>query len=152
MKTKENVLQRICVLLLLISILMTGCAKGKNKGDETVEFVDLNGYTIIRRLTESRDVINAVSSFYTELKDQCKLNVAYGVDEEVDAQEKEILIGKTNRSEDKNHRYSDFSVEYKDGKIYVCGGSAEAIKAATEWMLPTRLLPLFVQKHTIRPW
>lgn len=134
MKTKENVLQRICVLLLLISILMTGCAKGKNKGDETVEFVDLNGYTIIRRLTESRDVINVVSSFYTELKDQCKLNVAYGVDEEVDELEKEILIGKTNRSEDKNHRYSDFSVEYKDGKIYICGGSAEAIKAATEWL------------------
>ena len=75
-----------------------------------------------------------ISSFYTKLKQEKKINVSFGVDEEVDAGEKEILIGATNRIEDRNLRYSDFSIEHKEGKIYINGGSADAIKAATEWL------------------
>ena len=135
MKIQREMIKRIGVILLLISVLMTGCA---DRNDETEksnlgEFLDLNGYTIIRKEQESADVISAISEFYTKLKLEKKINVSFGVDEEVVEGDKEILIGATNRSKDQNHRYSDFSVEYKDGKIYICGGSAESIKAATEW-------------------
>ena len=136
MKFKREMIRRIGALLLLVAVLMTGCSDRNEATGETSqgESLNLNGYTIIRREQEGENVISVISAFYTKLKQEKKINVSFGVDEEVDAGEKEILIGATNRSEDRNLRYSDFSIEHKEGKIYINGGSADAIKAATEWL------------------
>ena len=131
------------VVFLLLSVLLTGCVKADVEEQESVsdtesvktsEPLDLNGYTVIRGDGEDTAVISAISSFYLKLMDEYKLDVSFGMDIEIKDSEKEIVIGSTNRFEDKNHRYSDYSVEYKDGDIYICGGSAEAIAAAIEWL------------------
>ena len=135
----KKFIKRIGAVLLLLSVLLSGCAKNDTAvNDDTTEnevrALDLNGYAIIRGENEDEDIINAVSQFYFSLKNDYKLDVSFGVDKEIKESDKEILIGTTTRSTDKNHRYSDYSIEHKDGKLYICGGSADAIKKATEWL------------------
>ena len=135
----KKFIKRIGVVLLLLSVLLSGCVKNDTEvNDETTEnevrALDLNGYAIIRGENEDEDIINAVSQFYFSLKNDYKLDVSLGVDKEIKESDKEILIGTTTRSTDKNHRYSDYSIEHKDGKLYICGGSADAIQKATEWL------------------
>ena len=135
----KKFIKRIGAVLLLLSVLLSGCVKNDTEvNDETTEnevrALDLNGYAIIRGENEDEDIINAVSQFYFSLKNDYKLDVSFGVDKEIKESDKEILIGTTTRSTDKNHRYSDYSIEHKDGKLYICGGSADAIKKATEWL------------------
>ena len=131
----KNVIKRICAILLLFSVFLTSCSNQKEQGEiaEESKYLDLNGYMIVRGLQEEASVISAISEFYTILLNQYQIDVSFGMDVEWDESDKEIVIGATNRRADRNLRYSDFSVEYEDGKIYICGGSAEAIKAATEW-------------------
>ena len=136
----KSFIKRISIMLVLLSVLLTACGKtntdpiDSNTASDDVKSIDLNGYTIIRGDGEDADVIAAVSSFYFKLFDEYKLDVSFGVDIEIKDKDKEIIFGATKRSTDKNHRYSDFSVDYKDGKIYVDGGSAAAFSAATEWL------------------
>ena len=135
----KKFIKRIGAVLLLLSVLLSGCAKNDTEvNDDTreneVRALDLNGYAIIRGENEDEDIINALSQFYFSLKNDYKLDVSFGVDKEIKESDKEILIGTTTRSTDKNHRYSDYSIEHKDGKLYICGGSADAIKKATEWL------------------
>lgn len=136
----KKIFKRIGVMLLLLSLLLTSCGKADTENSDSessaddVKFLDLNGYTIIRGDEETDDIISSISSFYFKLKNEYKLDVAFGVDIEVKEGSKEIIFGATNRSQDKNHRYSDYSIEYKDGKLYINGGSGEAVQAATEWL------------------
>ena len=135
----KKIFKRIGIMFLLLSVLLTSCGKsGPETDSETtadeIQTLDLNGYTIVRGDEEADDVTASISSFYFKLKNEYKLDVAFGVDIEVKEGSKEIIFGATNRSTDKNHRYSDFSIDHKDGKLYICGGSAEAVKAATEWL------------------
>lgn len=135
----KKIFKRIGIMFLLLSVLLTSCGKGDTETNsettaDEIQTLDLNGYTIVRGDEEADDVTASISSFYFKLKNEYKLDVAFGVDIEVKEGSKEIIFGATNRSTDKNHRYSDFSIEHKDGKLYICGGSAEAIKAATEWL------------------
>ena len=137
----KKFIKRFGVVALLLSVLLTGCFRNTSDGNDSesstnndIKFLDLNGYTVIRGDGEANDVISAISSFYFKLMDEYGLDVSFGVDIEIKNPDKEIVIGATNRSTDKNHRYSDFSVEYKDGDIYVYGGSGEAVKAALEWL------------------
>ena len=137
----KNIMKRISVMLVLLSVLFTGCGKpdAGNDGDETNPNVgktlDLNGYTIVRGEKEDQDVITAISKFYSSLKSKQNVNISFAVAEHEAESEKEILFGATSRSEGKNHRYSDYSIDHKDGKLYIDGGSAEAIGAACEWLL-----------------
>ena len=137
----KQIIKKFGMMLLLFSVLLTGCGKpdAGNGGDETNPNVgktlDLNGYTIVRGEKEDQDVIKAISSFYSSLKSNHNVDVSFAVAEHEAESDKEILFGATNRSEGKNHRYSDYSIDVKDGKLYIDGGSAEAIGAATEWLL-----------------
>ena len=137
----KNIMKRIGVMLVLLSVLLTSCGKADagNGGDETNPNVgktlDLDGYTIVRGEKEDQDVITAISKFYSSLKSKQNVNISFAVAEHEAESDKEILFGATNRSEDKNHRYSDYSIDHKDGKLYIDGGSAEAIGAACEWLL-----------------
>ena len=137
----KNIMKRIGVMLVLLSVLLTSCGKpdAGNGGDETNPNVgktlDLNGYTIVRGEKEDQDVITAISGFYSSLKSKHNVDVSFAVAEYDPESDREILFGATNRSEGKNHRYSDYSIDHKDGKLYIDGGSADAIGAACEWLL-----------------
>ncbi len=136
----KKMIKRIGVLLLLLSVLLTGCGKSTTEpnGDESNQnagkTLDLNGYTIVRGEKEDQDVITAISCFYSSLKSRHNVDVSFVVAEHEAESDKEIIFGVTSRSEGKNHRYSDYSIDHKDGKLYIDGGSADAMKAAIEWM------------------
>lgn len=137
----KKMIKRIGVLLLLLSVLLTGCGKSTTEpnGDESNpnagKTLDLNGYTIVRGEKEDQDVIKAISGFYSSLKSRHNVDVSFVVAEHEAESDKEIIFGVTSRSEGKNHRYSDYSIDCKGGKLYIDGGSAEAIGAACEWLL-----------------
>ena len=135
----KKIIKNIGYIILLLSLLLTSCGRtdtenGNSSDTDEVKSLDLNGYTIILGDQEDTDVISAISEFYFSLKNEHKIDVSMGVDQEVTESEKEIIVGVTTRGEDKNHRYSDYSIEYKNGKLYICGGSADAIKKATQWL------------------
>ena len=130
--------KKIGCFALAIGILLTACARKEDSLEEEINDVatiDLNGYAIVRGYDEESDITNVASKLYMTLKNEYKLDISFGVDEEVKESEKEIVIGATNRTADKNHRYSDYSIEYKDGKIYIAGGSGDAVSAAVKWFL-----------------
>ena len=132
-------IKKFGVVFLLLSVLLTSCGKTDGNGGEPSssdgQYLDLNGYTIVRGEKEDQDVITAISSFYSSLKSKHNVDISFAVAEHDPESDKEILFGATNRSEGKNHRYSDYSIDHKDGKLYIDGGSADAIGAACEWLL-----------------
>ena len=137
MKAKKFAIAISCLLAMVL--LITGCKKEKDENivsdiPSYIELSELNGYTIIRGANEDKDTVLSISDFYWSLKNDYNLDVSLALDEETPVGDKEIIIGSTNRREDKNHRYADFSVEYVDGKILISSGSADGIKAATNWL------------------
>ena len=142
--------KKLAVILLMLSILLTGCAKGDSQADsdnsegntesesltESVEDTDtdeteesdtekseeakllnLGEYSLVRGYDETNDVLAVISEFYFKLIDEYDIEPDFYVDEDVKPSGKEIIFGETNRRADKNHRYSDFSIEYEDGNI-----------------------------------
>ena len=106
----------------------------ETEGEDENKLLDLNEYAIIRGFGESTDVLTVLSGFYFTLIDEYGFDVDFYVDEDVKPSGKELVFGATDRRADKNHRYSDYSIEYEDGNVYICGGSAEAMGAAVEWL------------------
>ena len=146
----KNAVKIVGASVLTVTMFLSGCAnifdrilsgqeesiveQNESISQEKPEFLDLNGYTLIRGENEDPTVISAISDLYVSLTSDNAIDVSIGVDTEIKESNKEIVFGTTNRSEDKNLRYSDYSIEYRNGKIYVYGGSAEAIKKAGEWL------------------
>ena len=136
--------------VLTMTMFLSGCMNIldgiiSEQGEDTVEQSDtesqekpeslnLNGYTLIRGENEDPTIVAAISEAYTSMMSSYNLDVSFGIDAEIREGDKEIIFGSTNRSVDKNLRYSDYSIDYKNGKIYICGGSGEAIKKAVDWM------------------
>ena len=111
----------------------TGGAESSS-GQAVVEMPDdLNGFVILRGKNAGQDVIAAASDFYLSLKNDFDFDVSLFIDEETPKAENEILIGITDRAEAQNYRYSDYSVECRDGSIFIDGGSTDAIKNALSW-------------------
>ena len=139
-KMKKRSLLITAIILVVTAVLFIGCKKaieeiggGETELPEFIELSELNGYKIIRSEQEDKDTKLALADFRLTLKNQYNLDVSLMVDVEAPDSDKEILIGTTNRGEGVNHRYSDYSLEYKDNKIFISGGSAEAISAALDW-------------------
>ena len=137
---KKRSLLVLSIILAATVMLAIGCKKateenggGEAEPPEFIELSELNGYKIVRGEQEDKDTKLALADFRLNLKNQYGLDVALVVDVEAPESDKEILIGRTNRGDGVNHRYSDYSVEYKDNKILINGGSAEAISAAIDW-------------------
>ncbi len=126
-----------CIVLLLTTIFTIGCKK--DEVEETpeapafIELSELSEYRIVRSETEDKDTVLALADFRIRLKEEYKLDIPLMVDVDAPAAQKEILIGTTDRSEGTNPRYSDYSVDYKDGNFFINGGSAEAVSAAIDW-------------------
>ena len=144
----KHLLKKICAVTLLVSVLMTtGCnflskigLKTKTTEQESSSTqaevnmpADLNGFSILRGKDGDQDELAVISEFYLSLKNDFGFDVSLYIDEETPKGGNEILVGKTNRADAKNYRYSDFSIECRDGSIYIDGGSADAIKTALNW-------------------
>ena len=127
-----------CIALLICMLFAFGCKKDVVDEDvveapQFIELSELNGYRIVRGENEDKDTIRALADFRIKLKEEYKLDVSLMVDVDAPASEKEILIGTTDRSQSTNPRYSDYSVDYRDGKFFINGGSGDAISAAIDW-------------------
>ena len=85
----------------------------ESETEEEIKSIDLNGYTIVRGEHEDEAIIGAIGEVYTAFFEK-DIEVNFGVDIDTPKTEKEIRVGATDRSEDKNLRYSDYSIEYKD--------------------------------------
>ena len=140
------------VLTILIFLAMSaGCGSGDLPGtpidsttatnEEPTEIAlsELEQYTIIRGEDADEDSISAASELYMYFKKQCGLNVSFTTDylekgEIVPASAKEIVVGVTNRRTDQtNQRYSDYRIEYENGRIFFSGGSGSALRSAVKW-------------------
>lgn len=137
------------MLLCAVMLLNTGCLWQGKDGKTTVgsndeqipEYIELSElaqYQIIRGEEADEGTIEAASHLFSLLTEQ-GVEIAFETDylkkdEEIPETAKEIVVGESNRSEIQNLRYSDFTVNYKGGRILIDGGSAEALKKAVEWL------------------
>lgn len=135
------------MLLCSAMLLTTGCLRQREKetsgshemqNPEYILLSELEQYRILRGEDADEATIEAASYLFSLLKEQ-GIDVDFDTDylqknEEIPEFAREILVGKTNRGELQNLRYSDFSVTYLNGRIQLDGGSAEALKDAAEWL------------------
>ena len=140
MKLKRLLSSVCCITLAGLMLFSAACNNGNAEEGTTetdapriIDLSELNGYKIIRNEFEERDTVVALLDFRMKLKEQYKLDVTLALDVESPADTKEIIIGETNRATGVNHRYSDYSVAYDDGRILINGGSAAAVSAAIDW-------------------
>ena len=131
-----------------MTLFTTGCQWNRSKGDDTqnneevipeyIALSELEQYRIIRGEEADEATISAAAHLFSLLKQQ-GINIAFETDyikntEEIPEVAKEIVVGKTNRSEIQNLRYSDFTVNYKNGRILIDGGSSDALEKAAKWL------------------
>ena len=126
MKTYQKILS---LVLCVVTLFTTGCwwmesdeENTKNPEEESIpEFIllsDLAQYQILRGEDADEATIEAASHLFSLMTNQ-GIEIAFETDyvkntEEIPETAKEILVGKTNRGEQQNLRYSDYSVEYKN--------------------------------------
>lgn len=140
------------VCLILIVFLFSGCAgdgspdssDGSSAGSGTAEQPDIRvslaGYRIVR--PDGGDGMDEAISLYRELdKLGTRLDIVtdwHKKDEALPAQAKEILVGRTNRSESeevyRDLKLYDSAVLFvpESGRIVIAGGNAAALASAVE--------------------
>ncbi|MBO5295616.1 MAG: hypothetical protein J6B71_10300, partial [Clostridia bacterium] len=78
-------IKKFGVVFLLLSVLVTSCGKTDGNGGEPSssdgQYLDLNGYTIVRGEKEEQDVITAISDFYSSLKSKHNVDISFAVAE-----------------------------------------------------------------------
>lgn len=139
----------ICTLCLATVV---GCTPNATETDPTgtnmeipekIALSELEQYTIIFGEDSDKESVSAALDLNTYFKKQCGLNISYLTDylkkgETVPSSAKEIVVGVTNRRADQtNQRYSDYRVDYENGRIFFSGGSGSAVKSAVKWFCET---------------
>lgn len=139
----------VSVFLSLAFLFLAGCSvadepeeTSDTTGEETPEYItfaELEEYTIIRGEDADEETVSAASKLYTTLKSQYHLNVSFGDDyvkknQAIPETAKEIVVGTTNRrTDDLTLRYSDYTVEFQNGRIFILGGSGSAVASGVKW-------------------
>ena len=132
----------ISLFLCAVTLLLVSCGENSQGSEDNIpdciELSELAQYCVIRGEDAGETTISAAAKLVTLLNQQ-GVNLAFDTDyvkngEEISESAKEIVVGKSNRSETQNLRYSDFTVEYKKGRIFIDGGSGDALEAAVEWI------------------
>ncbi len=152
MKIKK-ILSSICltVLAALIAFSVVSCQDNAPDTDDTSastsenrELINLDGYTFVYPASASRDVVasvkGAVDTLYTSFGARLSHTndwMAIAPEEPVQNDDKEILVGATNRAEsveaEKNVNGNfTFSVFQTGSKIVIIGGSEEALLRGIE--------------------
>ena len=145
-----NTFKRFLNLFLCAMMLFfTGCWKKEAAEtqspnaelQESLDYIELSQlaqYRLIRSENADIDTISAASKLLNLLKEQ-GVNVVFTTDyvrsgEEIPTSAQELVFGVTNRGETRNLRYSDFAIVYDNGRIFIDGGSVEALENASKWL------------------
>ena len=149
---KKPVQYIFCFFITMCLATVVGCTPKTPETDPTVTDMEipeeialseLEQYTIIFGEDSDKESVSAALDLDTYFKKQCGLNISYMTDylkkgETVPASAKEIVVGVTNRRADQtNQRYSDYRVDYENGRIFFSGGSGSAVKSAVKWFCET---------------
>ena len=118
----------LCAGIILLLLLLTLCSCSLSK-------IDFSKYTIIYAESDGDTVKNAADKISALIPEAF-------ISGDISAQaidEKEILIGNTNRQESlvvsNTLRHLDFSVKYINNKVVICGGSPTATANAVDYII-----------------
>ena len=147
MKIKKLLFAILAVLLVLS---FASCNDGTAETVETTEapplreLISLEGYTFVYPATASKEIVAAVRSLSDEINASFGIRLqhtndwmAIAPEEPLKTDDKEILIGATNRAESVEAQAEaggnfTFSVFQTGSKIVICGGSEEALLRGIE--------------------
>ena len=153
MYMKNNLLKYLSSIFVCIILICSfvGCSEQndiQNDTDTDVvtenvqidipdDAIDLSKYTLVRSASSSADVVRISSQFSEYLDENCGVNVPVKTDKNSNSA-KEILIGKTSRSESKavyeGLKERDWSVSISDERIVVAAGSDSLLYMALDWI------------------
>ncbi|MBQ8510771.1 MAG: hypothetical protein IJ493_12780 [Clostridia bacterium] len=129
------------LLLTAVSCQGTEDTPPPDVPDAMVELTDWQSYTIVRPDETDSGTLDAASKLKSAIEDAAGVTLTLGTDwvkrgESVPVGTKEILIGETNRPESAaGLAYYDYAVGYTDGRVYISGGSGEALAQAVDWFI-----------------
>ncbi|MBR6727675.1 MAG: hypothetical protein IKM08_05740, partial [Clostridia bacterium] len=159
---KKRLLCLLLALLLVLPLLVSCAGDPPVTPDEppaeerppeiehVLELASCN-YTIIAPGGDSEEALgeqDAAMSLYSTIYQQTRIKLNYYNDEmangsDPDRSRTEILVGNTNRTESAEARdtlrIKDFLIAYRDGRILILGGSAEATERAVAHFINTYL-------------
>jgi len=97
-------------------------------------------FTIMRADVADEDTIAACLTFKKQVQAVCGAEMTLGTDwvkrgAEIPTDTAEIVIGDTNRRASAGMRRDDWTIEREGSRIYILGGSGEALQAAVEFFL-----------------
>ena len=133
---------------LMITVSLAGCINNDGDGEQSSEapteyFIsaaDIAEYKLIRAEGADKGTLEAASKLYFALKtkfgDKIELVTDYAKSEaDIPTDTKEILVGLTNRAESTGVRYLDYEISFKNNRIVINGGSAQATAEAVQYFL-----------------
>ncbi len=147
MLSSKRILSGVLALTLAASVVLTAsCGSDGGEEDvhvETTQLADWTAYTIIRSDTAGGDYVKAATTLRAALKEKLGAEPKLETDwvkrgEAAPTDTKEFLIGSTNRAEsavETRFLLEDFEVGFKNGRLYIVGGSGSAVLAGTEWFI-----------------
>ncbi len=140
-----------CILLAVLTVLPIFCSCSNNEEPELttetasqVEYIDISDYKIIYARTSSSEVMAAIKTAVGTIRENTSVQLAFDSDwvaqdiqTDIVNDNKEILIGDTNRVETSEKKkdlngYYSYSISDTGNKIVICGGSSEAVVKAIE--------------------
>ncbi len=136
---------RLLCLLLAVFVLTICAACGSPapaanpvEPEEKTLQLDLSEFTIMRSDNASKDVADLSVRLRKEIETVCGYLINIGTDwikrgEEVPADTAELLVGNTNRRKDDTLGSWDWSIAREGNRIYILGGSPEALSEAVTY-------------------
>ncbi len=139
------IIRTLCLLLAVFALaLCAACdssapagndpAETEKPEDRTLE-LDLSGFVIMRSDTASKEETDVAVKLRNDISELCGIDLQIQTDwikrgAEPPADTAEIVVGKTNRRTDETLRLSEWSVTREGNRVYILGGSAEALAEA----------------------
>ncbi len=137
---KEHIMKKTFVYFTLLSIaiciLILTASCRENSSNNTTNSINISGYTIVYP-QNADDTVKAASAKLSE--NLGNIPLCDDITLADTNNRSEILVGATNRTE--THIYSetiknlDFTIEHNDGRIIICGGSADSTADAVNYFI-----------------
>ncbi len=128
--------------LLTLLTLLASCKKQKeddtSDGTDTEAVTGIAAFMLIRAEMADETVIDALDTLRDKINEVCSVQMRATTDriedgEEIPVDSKEILVGDTNRRKADGLKSEDFQIKREGSKIYLLGGSSDAVAAAVEY-------------------
>ncbi|MBQ2709293.1 MAG: hypothetical protein IJF67_13580 [Clostridia bacterium] len=145
-------IKSIFIFAMALALLLLGAACTDNAPEDVTapdvpietlaegDAVSPADFTIMRADVADEDTIAACLTFKKQVQAVCGAEMTLGTDwvkrgAEIPTDTAEIVIGDTNRRASAGMRRDDWTIEREGSRIYILGGSGEALQAAVEFFL-----------------